>query len=325
MQVPQPSISPLHLDVPATLENFDEAGYLAANPDVARAVSPVNPTKWRSGRQHFLTIGRTEGRRIRQLAALEAHRAEKMAHVEPRLLDWLPHTRRGPKYDFLTEDLRQDAGIEDTPNVSSNSYDPSVLELIASCPDGLLLDCGAGKRDLYFPNVVNYDVVDYDTTDVIGVGEVLPFKDDSFDGVISIAVLEHVRDPFRCAAEIVRVLKPGARLICGVPFLQPYHGYPHHYYNMTHEGLRTLFERQLVIDDQRVLDSMLPVWALTWIVQDWSDALPPDVRQSFLDLRLGDLLGDPTRHLDAAWVRQLPGSKNLELACATVLWAHKPE
>jgi hypothetical protein len=26
-----------------------------------------------------------------------------------------------------------------------------------------------------------------------------------------------------------------------VPFLQPLHGYPHHYYNMTGEGLRNLF------------------------------------------------------------------------------------
>ena len=87
-------------------------------------------------------------------------------------------------------------------------------------------------------NVVNYEIVDYDTTDVIGLGDTLPFNDCVFDAVISIAVLEHVRYPFACAAEIVRVLKRGGELECSVPFLQPLHGYPHHYYNMTSQGLR---------------------------------------------------------------------------------------
>jgi hypothetical protein len=40
--------------------------------------------------------------------------------------------------------------------------------MIARCSDGLVLDCGAGLRDIYFDNVVNYEIVDYDTTDVRG-------------------------------------------------------------------------------------------------------------------------------------------------------------
>jgi SAM-dependent methyltransferase len=113
----------------------------------------------------------------------------------------------------------------------------------------------AGLRDIYYDNVVNYEIVDYDTTDVIGPGERLPFRDGVFDAVISIAVLEHVRDPFACAAEIVRVLKPGGELVCSVPFLQPLHGYPHHYYNMTPQGLRALFERSLLIPTRVKTDS----------------------------------------------------------------------
>jgi SAM-dependent methyltransferase len=124
--------------------------------------------------------------------------------------------------------------------------------MIVSLPDGLLLDCGAGRRPTYYSNVVNYEIVDYDSTDVLGVGEYLPFKDDMFDAVISVAVLEHVCDPFRCATEISRVLKPGRRLICGVPFICPLHGYPHHYYNMTGQGLRALFEDKLEIEDHTV-------------------------------------------------------------------------
>lgn len=123
---------------------------------------------------------------------------------------------------FLTDDLAKLAGISATERVSANSYDHDLWNLIESNPDSLILDCGAGRRDVYTSNVVNYEIVPYDTTDVLGIGEVLPFCDSVFDGVISVAVLEHVKDPFQCAKEICRVLKPGGWLYCCVPFLQPY-------------------------------------------------------------------------------------------------------
>jgi len=42
-----------------------------------------------------------------------------------------------------------------------------------------------------------------------GVGEELPFPDNSFDVVASYQVLEHVKNPARVLAEVSRVLKPG--------------------------------------------------------------------------------------------------------------------
>lgn len=47
--------------------------------------------------------------------------------------------------------------------------------------------------------------------------EALPFKSGSFDGVASIAVLEHVAEHERAMAEIARVLKPGGRAYVAVP------------------------------------------------------------------------------------------------------------
>jgi SAM-dependent methyltransferase len=310
------------IDVLATRENFDDAAYLAANPDVADA--------WRkrlikSPRHHFEAYGQREGRRLRVAHAIEQLRADKLRRVEPLLKLDMPHVRRGAKYDFLTEELRRETGIVETTAFSSHDYDADALQLIAEFSDGLILDCGAGQKPTYHPNVVNYEIVDYESTDVLGVAESLPFKDRSFDAVISIAVLEHVRDPFTCAAEIARVLKPGGKLLCCVPLLEPLHGYPHHYYNMTGQGLRALFERHLQVDSQFVRDSTLPIWSLTWIVQKWAEGLSGRTREQFLALPLRDLLAEPTRFLDRPWVRELSNEKNFELAAATMLVAHKPD
>ncbi len=49
------------------------------------------------------------------------------------------------------------------------------------------------------------------------VGEALPFADNSFDVAFSHEVLEHVQDDRRCAAEMVRVVRPGGHIVIFVP------------------------------------------------------------------------------------------------------------
>jgi SAM-dependent methyltransferase len=251
-------------------------------------------------------------------------RKAKIERLEPFLRTEMPHRRAGLKYDFLSDELSKAAGIVHTDAVSSHGYDGFGMSLVNEYRDGLLLDCGAGRRPIYFDNVVNYEIVDYDSTDIIGVGEELPFKDATFDAVLSIAVLEHVRDPFTCSKEIVRVLKPGGKLLCCVPFLQPLHGYPNHYYNMSSQGLRALFDRSMVIDDHKVIESILPIWTLTWIVERWAAGLSGATKTEFLDIPLREFLKPSTEFLNRSWVKELPMDTNFELASATLLFAHKP-
>lgn len=52
---------------------------------------------------------------------------------------------------------------------------------------------------------------------VQGAGEHMPYADESFDLVLSHEVLEHVQDDQAAVREIVRVLKPGGRLLLFVP------------------------------------------------------------------------------------------------------------
>lgn len=309
------------LDEVASLENFDEEAYLNANPDVAAAVRNGSIG---SGRVHFQHFGGLENRRLRRgRQAISQQKAQKLARIRPLLRDDMPHTETDEHFNYLSEELRKQFNIVDTDAVSSNNYDPHMLRLVEKYASGLVLDCGAGKRPIYYENVVNFEIVPYDTTDVVGVGEELPFKDDSFDAVISVAVLEHVKDPFRCAREISRVLKPGGELLCCVPFLQPFHGYPHHYYNMTYMGLKNLFADSLVIDDITVYSSVLPIWSLTWMLKSWAEGLTGDTREAFQRMTIGELLESPLSYLKSPFVTELSREKNLELASACVLFAHK--
>jgi SAM-dependent methyltransferase len=226
-------------------------------------------------------------------------------------------------FDFLSEDLRKLAGISDTENISAWDYDPIAHSLIDAVGDGFVLDDGCGLRNEYAEQVVNFEIVRYPTTDVLGVGERLPFADESFDAVLSIAVLEHVRDPFRGAAEISRVLKRGGHLYAIVPHLQPYHGYPHHYYNMTRQGLEALFARHLEIEQAATPREGVPIWTLNWFLNRYVAGLPREVAQRFRNLRVEDLLGPSPAYLDKDFVRELNEQATYELACTNFVIARR--
>jgi len=226
-------------------------------------------------------------------------------------------------FNFLSQDLVDHGNVQPTNNVSFRSYDENVLSLIREFPDGLILDNGCGMRDVYFDNVVNFEIVDYPTTDVLGIGEKLPFKSGSFDAIVSFAVLEHVRNPFECAAEIIRVLKPGGKLYVAVPFLQPFHGYPDHYYNMTSSGLKNLFEQDVEILEAGVSFWGKPIWTLNWFLKSYVRGLPAPVAEKFKQMRVVDFLEYPLNYMDQDFVAQLTPEVDEELACNNYLIARK--
>lgn len=226
--------------------------------------------------------------------------------------------------DFLSEESRAALGAESAEDASENEYDGIAVNFINRFKDGLILDCGAGRRSKYYGNVVNYEIVPYPSTDVLGVAESLPFRDNTFDAVFSFAVLEHVSEPFKCAAEMARVLKPGGFLYCHVPFLQPFHAYPHHYYNMTQSGLWNLFSPYMDIHKLDVLNFGHPFFALARFLALYVDGLPLRTREQFMKMTVEELLKQPANSfLGDPLVSQLSAKAEKDLSFCNYLIASK--
>ncbi len=110
-------------------------------------------------------------------------------------------------------------------------------------PNARILDVGSGERRLNLPNVCNVDASKNKYIDIIVDAHYLPFRDNTFDLIICEHLLEHVKKPWVVIEEIYRITKIGGIVYIEVPFMTPYHGRPHHYFNMTKEGVEQLCEK----------------------------------------------------------------------------------
>ena len=89
----------------------------------------------------------------------------------------------------------------------------------------------------------------------------IPFKNQTFDGVIVQAVLEHVVDPYACVEEIHRVLNDDGLVYAETPFMQQVHGRQYDFTRFTHLGHRRLFRKFSLLSDGAVCG---PGMALSW-------------------------------------------------------------
>ena len=127
-------------------------------------------------------------------------------------------------------------------------------ETARGIPKGaMVLDAGAGEcpHSTLFAhtNYIKLDRAigdmtwDYSRIDVQGDVCELPFRDRAFDAVVSIQVLEHIKEPHVCVAEMARVLKPGGQLILTTVQDWEIHQHPHDFFRYTKYGLEYLFDR----------------------------------------------------------------------------------
>lgn len=118
---------------------------------------------------------------------------------------------------------------------------------------GRLLDVGCGSKPYQSLFAVDAYIgldIDSEASRQAGVadyfydGKIFPFAEASFDCVLCNQVLEHVFNPDEFLGELMRVLKPGGRLLLTVPFVWDEHEQPYDYARYSSFGLRALLEKQ---------------------------------------------------------------------------------
>ena len=186
-------------------------------------------------------------------------------------------------------------GLSEKDRVSRHPYSVRAEEIIESHESGWVLDLGAGGKFDRRKNVVQIDIFRYPAVDVVGSADCLPFSDNSFDAVISQAVFEHLQYPEWAVREIRRVLKPGGIAKIDTAFLQPEHGYPHHFYNATETGLLHWF-RDFEIQWSGVEPFQHPKWALHWFLGVYLDFIGTEQADFLRNVSVGNLLDALQRH-----------------------------
>ena len=117
---------------------------------------------------------------------------------------------------------------------------------LAATPGYSLLDVGCGDKpyaSLFTAAspYVGFDVPGNRHADLTGSIEAIPVEDASFDTVVCLQVLEHVRDPAAAVRELRRVVRPGGRVLASTHGVFVYHPNPDDLWRWTHTGLEQLF------------------------------------------------------------------------------------
>jgi len=131
-----------------------------------------------------------------------------------------------------------------------------LREILKTVPyvKGRLLDIGCGEKpylDIFSSHTVSYTGIDIpqslhkkDAVDIFANAHHLPFKKDTFDTVLCLEILEHVKQPLEVLKEIYRVLKPGCVLVLSAPQNYWLHNDPEDLYRFSQQGLTEIVQRQ---------------------------------------------------------------------------------
>lgn len=149
------------------------------------------------------------------------------------------------------------------------NYDKFAKLLLAQSNTPKVLVLGSGILGQGMEAILSYPAIEVVESDIslgprtilISDAHDIPFENNSFDGVIAQAVLEHVVDPWRCVEEIYRVLKKDGLVYAETPFMQQVHGGRYDFTRFTHLGHRRLFRKFKEIDSGAVVG---PATALAW-------------------------------------------------------------
>jgi SAM-dependent methyltransferase len=151
--------------------------------------------------------------------------------------------------------------------VSLGTYYPWIHRIVMQSllDNQVVIEIGAGNVAVDDPCIIRTDVRWTPHTDVVCDAHHLPFRAESADFIFSLAVFEHLRQPFDAAQEIRRVLKDGGYCYHECNFVFAYHGYPHHYFNASMQGMEQLFSNYSALR-KGIAPYQMPSFALQMVL-----------------------------------------------------------
>ena len=167
--------------------------------------------------------------------------------------------------DGSVPDIQHEAELH-----TRDSYDPWVHRTIlqSMTDDQVVLEIGSGNMTLDDPSIIRLDVTLTPFVDIVADAHALPFLPGTFDYIFSLAVFEHLRDPFEASQSIFETLKDGGYIYHECNFVFSYHGYPHHYFNASLQGLEQVFAQYEPLR-KGVAPYQMPSFALNMILNSY--------------------------------------------------------
>jgi SAM-dependent methyltransferase len=213
---------------------------------LTRSAVPFSPEDW--DRLQEILAGL-----LLELGRAEKERLVRAIHqLGQPLADW-----SGPGH-AAEEDLLQAIDLLSRPLVRDTSKDPfhlnycAFLEEVKQIPDCHILELGARNSPTRqgFAGCRRFTGLDIHpgaNVDVVGDAHRLTeyFPRNHFDAVFSLAVFEHLAQPWQVALEIARVLKPGGWVFIGTVAAWPPHARPWDFWRFSEHALRALLNPRL--------------------------------------------------------------------------------
>jgi len=166
------------------------------------------------------------------------------SHPELRNVSFAPLLNCDPAMSLQAIETSRPALTYSGPMPGRDSRE--LFSVLSPLPMGRLLDLGCGPRDQATPaQHMGFEYVGADVSgnapDLLADAHALPFRNNSFDAVLSYAVLEHLHQPFLALEEISRILKPGGSFVGTVSQGEPFHA---SFFHLTAYGLLSLVASQ---------------------------------------------------------------------------------